>query len=162
MIVPVNIRLLKEEPLHLQDELSASQLDLASGDELIEVVGPVGFDLRVQLVEEGILVRGRLSAGLRCLCARCLQPFDREVLLDEWVCLVPLAGEDAAVVVNDCVDLTPYLREDIFLALPQHPLCSNECQGLLQEYRRQQKLPPDSALGGESKSLWASLDQLNL
>jgi uncharacterized metal-binding protein YceD (DUF177 family) len=36
------------------------------------------------------------------------------------------------VVVNDSVDLTSYLREDILLAFPQHPLCDPGCRGLPQ------------------------------
>ena len=43
---------------------------------------------------------------------------------------LPLEGEEAVSVVNDCVDLTPYVREDILLEFPQHPLCEPECRGL--------------------------------
>ena len=31
---------------------------------------------------------------------------------------------------NDCVDLTPFVREDILLEFPQHPLCKPDCGGL--------------------------------
>jgi uncharacterized metal-binding protein YceD (DUF177 family) len=64
------------------------------------------------------------------------------------------------VINNDCVDLTPYVREDILLAFPQHPLCDPECGGL-----------PDASagktsdVGGKGKteavsSAWAELNKL--
>ena len=43
---------------------------------------------------------------------------------------LPLEGEEEVPVINDCVDLTPYMREDILLAFPQHPLCEPDCGGL--------------------------------
>ena len=48
--------------------------------------------------------------------------------LDAAICRCE--GEDRVAVDNDCVDLTPYLREDILLEFPQHPLCKPECRGL--------------------------------
>ena len=42
---------------------------------------------------------------------------------------MPLEGEEKANVINDLVDLTPYLREDIVLAFPQHPLCRPNAAG---------------------------------
>jgi uncharacterized metal-binding protein YceD (DUF177 family) len=59
---------------------------------------------------------------------------------------------------NDCVDLTPYLREDIFLALPQHPLCATDCQGLLGEFGRKTSTPS----GKDRTSPWGELDKLDL
>jgi uncharacterized metal-binding protein YceD (DUF177 family) len=50
--------------------------------------------------------------------------------LKAWACHIPLEGEDQAPVVNDCVDLTPFVREDILLEFPRHPLCDPECRGL--------------------------------
>ena len=52
------------------------------------------------------------------------------VRVDPWIADLPLVGEEKVAVDNDCVDLTPYLREDILLAFPQHPLCEPDCRGL--------------------------------
>jgi len=62
-------------------------------------------------------------------------------------------------VINDSVDLTPYLREDIFLAFPQHPLCKSDCRGLAASQpdkgRKTTRPEPDA-------SPWAALDKLKL
>jgi uncharacterized metal-binding protein YceD (DUF177 family) len=74
--------------------------------------------------------------------------------------MLELDGPDPVKVQNDVVDLTPYVREDIFLAFPQHPLCDPECRGLVSE-------PPTgvesrSGVGPSMASAWAALDKLKL
>jgi uncharacterized protein len=86
--------------------------------------------LEVQKLEDGLLVQGRLHLNLDCECVRCLKPFQYRLELDGWACHLPLQGEDCVAAVNDCVDLTPYVREDILLEFPRHPLCDPECRGL--------------------------------
>ncbi len=43
----------------------------------------------------------------------------------------------AVPIKNDCVDLTPWVREDILLGFPQHPLCRPDCGGLKESQRWQ-------------------------
>src|SRR6185436_222043 len=107
------------------------ELDIEIRDEVIRLSEPLRYDLEVQQLDDGLLVRGRLNLKLDCECVRCLKPFQHELRLDEWTCHLPLQGEDAVKVMNDCVDLTPYLREDILLEFPQHPVCDTGCGGLL-------------------------------
>src|SRR5258707_816169 len=111
MALLLNLRQLEKDNLELEVELTASQLDVSDADELIKVEEQVRYELEAQKVEDGILVMGTLSATLNCECARCLKPFKFNLDLDDWACHIPLEGEEKAVVTNDCVDLTPYLRE---------------------------------------------------
>src|SRR5215470_2450641 len=129
MSLLVNLRHLDAHNVHLQGELSLSELDIDPKDELIKVAHPLEYDLEVQKLDDGLLVQGRLSLGLRCQCARCLKAFDYELQLMPWTSHLALQGEDSVPVVNDCVDLTPRLREDILLEFPQHPLCDKDCGG---------------------------------
>jgi uncharacterized metal-binding protein YceD (DUF177 family) len=121
---------LENEDVHLAGELSAEALGLREIDELIHWASPVHYDLDVQLLNRSILIRGSLRALLECECARCLKPFAGALDLDPWSCLLRLDGEDRVRLDGDCVDLTPFIREDIVLALPQHPLCEAECSGI--------------------------------
>jgi uncharacterized metal-binding protein YceD (DUF177 family) len=55
------------------------------------------------------------------------------------------------------VDLTPFVREDILLGFPQHPLCKPDCGGLKKNQAQK--------TGGRDKSesaAWAELDKLKL
>ena len=155
----VNLRHLEHKNLSLQGELTAKEMELDSLDPLVQAPRPLTYALEVERLEDSLLVRGRLRLLLACECSRCLKAYDHPVFLDDWTCLIPLAGEEAVPVVNDCVDLTPCLREDILLAFPLHPLCGSDCGGL--SYPPQKKKDP----AGESmpvSSAWAELNKLKL
>ena len=136
MPLTVNLRHLEEHNVRLRGELPVAELDLETGDEMIQVVGPLRYDVEVQKLEDALLVRGSLQLGLECHCVRCLQSFTRRLELKGWTCHVPLEGEDRVAVVNDCVDLTPLVREDMLLEFPQHPLCKPDCGGIESQNRQ--------------------------
>ena len=91
---------------------------------------------------------------------RCLRAFEHRLELNRWSCLLPLDGDDRVLISNDCVDLTPYVREDIVLAFPRHPLCRAECRGLLAAARAEARSVVNAT--GEISSAWAELNKLKL
>jgi uncharacterized protein len=160
MRATVNIRHLEDKPLQLKDELTVKEMDIDPMDDLIELAQPLRYDLVVQLIDRGVLAQGKLELELRCACSRCLSPYVHTVQLDNWVCHLPLEGEDQVEVVHDQVDLTPFIREDIVLAFPQQPLCEQECKGL-------SRPPQDEQERGRRESeaaasAWAELNKLKL
>src|SRR5262245_49819481 len=130
MPLVVNLHHLEDKNLQLEGELSAEELEVEGLYEMIQVHQPLRYDLEVQKLDHALLLQGTLSLELQCECVRCLAPFKHQLRLGGWACHVPLQGEEKAPVISDCVDLTPYLREDIVLAFPQHPLCKPDCGGL--------------------------------
>jgi uncharacterized protein len=126
----VNLRHLEAQNVRLTGDLPPEELDLDTGDEMLRVGGPLEYDLEVQRVEDGLLIQGQLRLPVDCQCVRCLKPFKSEVRLEHWTRHLPLQGEEAVRVESDCVDLTPYIREDTLLEFPQHPLCETDCDGL--------------------------------
>ena len=157
-----NIHELEKNSLVLKGELSIAELELEELDEQIRLSKSVEYDLQAQLIDRNILLKGDLWVNLDCSCVRCLEPFDREFVLTDWACLLSLDGEERVRLMGDFADLTPYIREDILLALPQHPLCESECSGL-------KFVPRDSAKQGNNESqteplssAWAELKRLKL
>ncbi len=138
----------------------------------LDVIGvPEGGDLRVDLrlesVMEGVLVSGTAIAELTGECARCLDPtIDRlEVALTELFAYPESTTEDttepdeASRIVADLIDLEPVLRDAVILALPQVPLCREDCPGLCPECGgRRAELEPDHA-HEIMDSRWAVLKQ---
>jgi uncharacterized protein len=160
MPLVVNLRHLEDEDVILRGELPVEELDLDPRDELIQVTKPLRHELEVQLLDRSLLVRGWLRLTLDCQCVRCLKPFQRDLELNPWTCLLPLDGEESVPVANDCVDLTPSVREDIILEFPRHPLCRPDCQGL-----EKMKTGEAQDTGGRieiTPSAWAELDKLKL
>jgi len=154
-----NIRHLEGKDLRLKGELPVVELDMDLHDEVIHVDQPLAYDVRVEKLDKAILVQGSLRLPLACECVRCLKPFPHQMTLEDWTCHLPLEGEEKIEVTNDVVDLTPYVREDILLAFPQHPLCEPECRGLADRKDRASGSARESML---TSSAWAELDKLKL
>jgi len=87
--------------------------------------------------ERGAHVRGSLTAPLVLECRRCLEAIRRttelplDLLFDREVDPVsaeseiyPLEGEATVL------DLGPVLREQLLLAVPDYPVCREDCEGL--------------------------------
>lgn len=102
-------------------------------------------DLEITRTERTIHLEGRLALDLQLSCARCLEPFSfveertvRAVLLLE----PPAEGDgeeeqelapeelDESYLDGEVIDLPELLREQVLLALPAKPLCSEACKGL--------------------------------
>jgi len=161
MPLRVNLHHLADHEVVLEGKLPVAELDIETLDPLVRLGRPLRHKLTVEQLEQQLLVRGELELVLECECVRCLKPFPHVLRLEDWVACVPLAGEDTAPVEADCVDLTPFVREDILLAFPQHPLCRPDCPGLaaadLEKANTQSGEGP-----GAASAAWAELDKLKL
>jgi len=158
----VNLRHLEENSLALKGELPPEELDLDLRDDLVRAEKPLQYDLEAQLVDHELLVRGHLRLPLQCVCVRCLKAFEIQLELKRWTQLLPLTGEEQVSVTGDCVDLTPFVREDILLEFPQHPLCEADCRGLPKTSVGKIKQPSNAGQSAEKASAWAALDKLKL
>ena len=160
MPLTVNLRALTQETVVLRGELSPAELELDLRDDMVQVKVPVRHDLEVEMLDDALLVRGRVQVTLECECVRCLKKFQSILALDPYTLHLPLTGEEAVPVDNDNADLTPFLREDMLLELPQHPLCKPDCAGVKTVAAR-----PGRRTGAKPEakaSAWAELNKLKL
>jgi uncharacterized protein len=162
MPLAVNLRHLEAHNIRLAGNLPIAELDIDTRDEVIQARHPLEHDLEVQKLEDSLLVQGRLHLILECECVRCLKPFQHHLELDNWTCHLPLEGEDCVAVVNDCVDLTPYVREDILLEFPRHPLCNPECRGLPRTSIGRVRNTSGTGKTDVGSPAWAELNKLKL
>ncbi|MEJ5945378.1 DUF177 domain-containing protein [Pseudokineococcus basanitobsidens] len=101
---------------------------------------PVELDLRLEAVMEGVLVSGTARATSTGECVRCLDPLERELVVDlqELYTYPGRAPEDDPdgtqddlhELDGDHLDVEPVLRDAVVLALPFQPVCSPDCPGL--------------------------------
>ena len=147
--------------LALRGELPLTDLEFDARDAMIRAAQPLHYDLEIELLDDAVLVQGLLRLKLDCQCVRCLKNFEFELELDPWTLHLPfepLEGEEAVAIKNDCVDLTPFVREDILLNFPQHPLCKPDCAGL----KPKSQACPTGAAENPASAVWAELDKLKL
>jgi DUF177 domain-containing protein len=140
------------------------------GLELIRV--PVGADLaltlRMESVTEGVLVSARVQAPLTGECGRCLREINdtldanfQELYAYEHSTTDETAEEDeVGRMQGDLIDLEPELRDAVVLALPNHPLCRQDCPGLCPECGVHWDDLPADHQHRQIDSRWAALDRL--
>ncbi|MSU61840.1 MAG: hypothetical protein EXS31_05500 [Pedosphaera sp.] len=162
MPVTLNLQHLERKDLHLCGDLAPQELDADGLDELIRLNSPLHYDLVAERMDQNLVVQGTLELPIDCECVKCLKPFKSLIRLNSWAICLPLAGEDGVVAENDLADLTPWIREDILLAFPRHPLCEMECSGM--PAAPQQQARHGSGVSGRDDpfSPWAGLDKLKL
>ncbi len=107
-------------------------------------VGPVQVHLSVSREVDHYRVEGNVSVSVHQTCSRCLCTYDQEVLsrftiffrkattLMEDENEVELDEQDliSASFTGDEIDLLPEIGEQVALAVPLKPLCSESCKGL--------------------------------
>ena len=116
--------------------------------DVVRPAGPMRWRLEAQLFGTELLVRGRAEALFEGTCCRCGGPLSR-VYGDEVTISREVAPDETDV------DLTSELRESILLALPNNPVCSDDC-------RPPRPLAEDAGEAGNgAASPWSALDALS-
>ena len=163
-------------------ELGDEPWGLAEG-----VEGPVGLDLTLEAVSDGVLVRGDVTAALRIPCARCLAPtvHRRRATVTELhrrTVRGPARGpgsrgrasgddgdlegldegEEYLLVDADAtLDLDRMVRDALLLDVPVRVLCRPDCAGLCAVCGRDRNTGPcDHATAPTGDPRWAALDGL--
>ena len=118
---------------------------IRSGEDAGEITlaRPINVDLEVVQEAEHIKLNGQLQGAVRLRCSRCVQ--DYVLKLDEPIDLMllhPLPADtpeeiglrpedlDTGFFDGVTIDVDLIVAEQVFLALPQQPLCQPDCQGL--------------------------------
>jgi uncharacterized metal-binding protein YceD (DUF177 family) len=149
-IMNVHLKQIPAEGIHLEGKEPADFLDL--NEIQIRPVGPVEYSLDVGLSGSGLFVTGTLGVDVALECVSCLNQFVYPIRLQSFAAQFELTGPEL-------VDLTPWVREDILLALPVHPHCDwdrkTKCAGPRLKYLQ---------VGEDRKApnAWDALDELNL
>jgi len=136
---------LPAEGLHLEGDEPSDEYDL--GTVKARLLTPVHYSLDVAPTNEGFTVVGHLSATVELECVASLDPFPYDVQIDDFCADIPPSSLDP-------VDLTPLIREDILLALPDYP----RKPGVdFVQRSAESKQAADS-----EPEVWKALDDLNL
>ncbi len=115
----------------------------------------IEFDLFVQIQGHELLVTGSLATVAILRCGRCLREFEYVIRVRQFVCLQPIEGADT-------VDLTPRIREDILLEIPQRALCNVNCKGLCPMCGQDRNKQSCDCKPPRGDLRWQALDQINI
>lgn len=141
----MHIDLHADEPVEFGFDESLSTGDLALDDS--EDIGVLALSVRGRGMRTDpgeVALEGTLDARLELRCVRCLEPFEHPLRSSFELILVaddPDAGADEErevdereallfVAAEGRVELRDVVREQVYLNLPQKPLCRPDCRGL--------------------------------
>jgi uncharacterized protein len=125
---------------HKTEPWLASRME---GAREITLARPINVDLEVVQEADRIKLSGRLQGAVSIPCSRCLQDFVLNLNESiDFTLLRPLSADapaeldlkpedlDTEFFDGITIDVDLIVTEQIFLALPQKPLCEADCQGL--------------------------------
>jgi uncharacterized protein len=107
-----------------------------------QLQGPVRVELSYYRAGTEVFIEGSVEATSSANCARCAEQFQMPTRRSFRYVLAPKAidydgadddrGEDLefSQYTGDEVDLSPFVREQVLLALSVRPLCAEDCRGL--------------------------------
>jgi uncharacterized protein len=143
----IRVDTLQESPFRLDFVEPLEKLPLltglvASGGAVFD--GPLTGELLIRRSGNVVEVEGSLTCTVGLACSRCLQPslqpltlavelsFERQLAPVEAAAELELSEADLGLIpfFGDVLDLRETLEQEVLLAIPQHPLCRDDCAGL--------------------------------
>jgi uncharacterized protein len=175
----LDIKQLNLHPLEFEEEFQPDVIDVGAD---IRQRTPLKTAGRAEVVEEhhgkqkiikDIRLRGRLSAGLELLCARCLEPVPQQIAREFELLYRPLgadAGRDELSVTDAEAEIGYYegegilledvLREQVLLALPLKVTCRTDCKGLCPHCGKNLNQEQCSCVVPADDPRWAALKEI--
>jgi len=140
----INISNIPEEGLSLRFSKSKewSHQFLPTGDNSGFRVQNIEVSCFVEKVLKNVSIKGKIKAGIKLECCRCLEEFNFPAEIEFKYVLTPvddLKKDDLELTYKDLeynyyegdvIDLGQIMVEQVVLQIPVKPLCSDSCKGL--------------------------------
>jgi uncharacterized metal-binding protein YceD (DUF177 family) len=146
----ITAQVTEEHPLDLAGEIPAEALGL--NEAVARAQHPVKAELQVVKDEENFVVTGWLQTTLSLVCGRCA----------EWLSW-PVRTRVEHVLEGphpNCIDLTPFLREDILLELPLNAVCRLGADGRCPVTGEVYQPRPETSGSLASETVWEALSKI--
>ena len=152
----------------------ARAADFDFADTRIDDSSDISVDIELESSSTGIVAHGTARAGWKSVCRRCLRPVSGSVdaVIDEAFSRGVHVGShhhgdsagdalsETEPIVGDQIDFTLPVREAVLLAVPEAPLCRNDCPGLCPQCGADRATAKCSCVVETRDERWAALDAL--
>lgn len=157
----VNVLELLRRPGSTKDvDATVAMADIEFGDDRV-ADKPVRVNVHLESLTDGIAVAGTVHATWHGECRRCLLSVERDmdVAVTELYQVV-VQDPDAHPIELDQINLLPMVRENVLLALPLAPLCTESCAGLCPTCGANRNEMPCTCAAPAADNRWDALDDL--
>jgi uncharacterized protein len=137
----VELASIGKTPKTIEEKFEPADIDLSG--ESVSLEGPAVFTGETVQAANRAHVRGQLEADVGLDCVRCLEPVEQHLDIEFDSVFVDASEEtertdtevtdealDESLVENGLIDTAEVVREQIFLAIPDHVFCREDCKGL--------------------------------
>jgi len=135
----IEVDKIPQEGLHIVRDFEFMSVDLVEEEAVF--LEPAHVEADVNRLGDEVWIRGQMKVRLSVVCSRCLQPFDFPLDLTFDLIYLPeeldeikeeLEEEDInrLFYYHRQINLRDIILEQINLAFPLKPLCSEDCEGL--------------------------------
>ncbi len=135
----IEVDKIPQEGLHIVRDFEFLSVDLVEEDAVF--LEPAHTEAIINRLGEEVWIKGNINVRLSVICSRCLQPFEFPLDLAFDLIYLPeeldeikeeLEEEDInrLFYYNRQINLRDIILEQINLAFPLKPLCSEDCEGL--------------------------------
>ena len=178
----IHLGSITEEGLEVDEQVEAAAFPLL--DELarkdgIRFIRPIQARLRASFAGESVRIDGRTASTVRLACSRCLTPFDLDITAEFSATAVPelpsqmpaetkeeieLAVHEMEVIPysGQSIDLRSEVAQQLIMALPYNPQCTNGCRGLCTRCGANLNLAPCQCTDDDPGNPFAVLKNLSL
>lgn len=159
-----------ERPKVIERAFTEGEIDLDLED--AKAVGRTDLHGVAQRIEGKAHISGRLTANVEFACVRCLQTtlFKIDAEFDDVFIEPDAEGEtdvsleaeelDESYALDGRIDIAEAVREQIILALPDRPLCGEDCKGLCPKCGTNLNLIKCNCITSDTDPRWAALKQI--
>jgi uncharacterized protein len=121
------------------------------------------IDVGLRSLSDGVVVRGSAAVAAELCCIRCLTQWTEQLVVPvEAVFRVHPDDEDDELPVESggWIDLAPVVHDEVSLALPERPVCREDCAGLCATCGTDLNTDPCDGHGDAPDSPFAALKEL--
>jgi len=159
----IDVRDLLEAPgttrtVHVEEAIEGLHTELAD----VPADLPLGGDLSLEGVADGIHVSGSVAGRMTVRCARCLKESARDFVVEMDELFVRELGpdDDYGLAEDLTLDPEPMVRDAVVLAMPFAPLCKPDCLGLCERCGGDRNLGECTCTEPPVDPRWAGLGRL--
>ncbi|WDC84034.1 DUF177 domain-containing protein [Caloramator sp. mosi_1] len=110
------------------EDFSLAKIDFNNNEYTFE--GPIHIKGTLSKIEDGVVFKGHILAKVKTVCSRCLDEIVKDLNIEFEEEFRKSQDELGYKIIDNFIDITKLIEDNILLNVPLKTLCSESCKGL--------------------------------